>query len=59
MAGLASYHLWRYLMSHPELLDPATPPIEFLLASRRSLTLPVTFLTAGAVSFSVLGLRAA
>ena len=51
MAGLASYHLWRYLRRTPSLLDPATPRIEFLLASRRSLLLPVTFVAAGAVSF--------
>ena len=51
VAGLASYHLWRYLRRTPSLLDPATPRIEFLLASRRSLLLPVTFVAAGAVSF--------
>ena len=50
VAGLASYQLWRYLQRSPNLLDPATPSIEFLLASRRSLILPVTFLTAGTVS---------
>ena len=51
VAGLASYHLWRYLRGRPELLDPATPPIEFLLASRRSLMLPFTFVLAAAISF--------
>ncbi len=54
VTGLANYHLWRYLTQHHNLLDPATPPLDLLLARRRSLFIPVWFATAAVLSYASL-----
>ena len=51
VVGLMNHLLWRYLIRHPELLDPATPPLEMRVGAGRSLVIPATCALAVALSF--------
>ena len=52
VVGLMNHWLWKYLIRHPELLDPATPPLEMRLGAGRSLVIPATCALAIALSFT-------
>ena len=49
--GLMNSLLWRYLIRHPALLDPAAPPLGLRLGAGRSLVIPAACALAIALSF--------
>ncbi len=51
LVGLANFTLWAYLGRHPELLDPATPPLDLRIGAERSLVIPATCLVAALLSY--------
>ena len=51
VVGLMNHGLWRYLIRHPELLDPATPSLDMRLGAGRSLVIPAACALAIGLSF--------
>ena len=51
VVGVMNHLLWRYLIRHPELLDPATPLLEMRLGAGRSLVIPASCALAISLSF--------
>ena len=49
--GVMNSLLWRYLIRHRELLDPAAPPLELRVGAGRSLVIPVVCTAAISLSF--------
>ncbi len=51
VVGVMNHLLWRYLIRHPELLDPTTPALEMRLGAGRSLVIPAACALAVGLSF--------
>lgn len=49
--GVTNSALWTYVRRHPELLDPAAPPLELKIGAGRSLLIPAVCLLAILLSF--------
>ena len=49
--GVMNFILWSYVRRHPDLLDPAAPPLELQLGASRSLLIPAVCALAVGLSF--------
>ena len=49
--GVMNFTVWQYARRHPELLDPAAPPLELRLGAERSLLIPAVCAVAVLLSF--------